>query len=102
MGLMAVAVCGCASLEKDKEGEVGAANGNVYVPKTPIFTQPSPGRAGDMAYVVERLAKADGCELSDNANLMAKRPGIQFYRVECADGRQILYRCEMRQCKTAE
>lgn len=101
MILAAGALSACAShsefpTEKNKAAE------NVYAPKSPVYTQRSAGKAGEMTYAVEKLAQASGCQLYDHAELMARRPGIQFYRVPCADGRQMLYKCEMRQCRLAE
>lgn len=77
-------------------------NENVYGPKVPAYVVPSPGKTGDMVYTVEKLAKASGCVVNEGASLLAKRPGIQFYRVPCADGQQVLYKCELRQCRVAE
>jgi hypothetical protein len=99
--LLAALVSGCASLEEPAVDKSKTAE-NIFDPKFPIYTQLAPGKTGDMAYAVERLAKASGCELQDNASLMTKRPGIQFYRVPCADGHSILYKCEMRQCRVAD
>lgn len=99
--LIVLAMWGCASL-KDRQPETEKPADNVFAPKAPLYTQLAPGKTGDMAYAVEKLAKGSGCELYDHASLMAKRPGIQFYRVPCADGRQILYRCEIRQCREAD
>lgn len=96
-----VLLSACASHTRTPP-EKAAAPENVYAPKYPAYTQQGNGKAGEMAYVVERLAKQRGCELYDNAQLMSKRPGIQFYRVPCTDGSQILYRCEMRHCSVAE
>lgn len=99
--LIVLAVCGCASPDS-RQSEKDKTAGNVFAPKAPLYTQLAPGKAGDMAYAVEKLAMGSGCQLYDNASLVAKRPGIQFYRVPCADGRQVLYRCELRQCREAE
>lgn len=99
--LIVILLGGCASQTGTISGKTTDPE-NVYHPKYPLYTQRATDKAGDMAYVVERLAKQGGCELYENAQLMAKRPGVQFYRVPCADGRQILYRCEIRRCEAAD
>jgi hypothetical protein len=99
--LAASALCACASFEEHAV-EHNKANESIYAPKVPAHALSSSGKTGDMAYVVEKLAKASGCEVNEGASLLARRPGIQFYRVPCADGQQVLYKCELRQCKIAE
>jgi hypothetical protein len=99
--LAAGLLCACTSLD-ERVVENSKANENVYGPKVPTYTLPKSGKAGDMAYTVEKLAKASGCVVEEGASLLAKRPGIQFYRVPCADGQQVLYKCELRQCRVAE
>jgi hypothetical protein len=44
------------------------------------------------------MARQDACRAAEPSTLMNSRPGVQFYRVRCEDGRQILFKCEMRQC----
>jgi hypothetical protein len=99
--LAAMLLSACASPTATTAGKA-AETKNVYHPKYPLYAQRANEKTGDMSYVVERLAKQGGCELYENAQLMAKRPGVQFYRVPCTDGHQILYRCEMRRCDVAD
>lgn len=101
MILVAGALSACAS-HSEIATEKNKAVENVYDPKSPLYTQRSAAKAGEMTYVVEKLAQASGCQLYDHAELMARRPGIQFYRVPCANGSQVLYKCEMRQCRLVE
>jgi hypothetical protein len=62
----------------------------------------TPRRFGEMAFEAEKAAREAGCYRSESASLMAKRPGIEFYRVGCETGNQVLVKCEMRQCRMAE
>lgn len=91
-------VFGCASTVKNADSVTPEAKANVYDPKFPIYGKLPPQQTGDMGYVVEKLAKNAGCAPAESAALMSKRPGIQFYKVACADGSQRLYKCEMRNC----
>ncbi len=99
--LLAGLLCGCAPFPEAPASHSKPAE-NIYDPKFPVYNPSAHVKNGDMAYVVEKRAKAGGCELSENASLMATRPGIQFYRVPCGDGRSILYKCELRQCRMAD
>jgi hypothetical protein len=62
----------------------------------------TPRRSGEMAFEAEKAAREAGCYRSESASLMAKRPGVEFYRVGCDAGNQVLVKCEMRQCRMAE
>jgi hypothetical protein len=74
---------------------------NVFEPKIPKqpkrFNQPTV-RTGELGFIVERIASRDACHADGPAQLMAKRPGVEFYRVGCSDARQVLVKCESRQC----
>jgi hypothetical protein len=62
---------------------------------------PAP-RQGELSFAAEKVAQQAGCFRSDSATVMAQRTGIQFYRVPCDNGRQVLVRCELRQCRIAD
>ena len=52
-------------------------------------------RAGAWAYYAERYAEGHGCTLGDlGAVLEGTRDGAELHRVHCADGRQMLVRCQ--------
>jgi hypothetical protein len=61
-----------------------------------------PARTGEMSFAAEKVAKEAGCYRTDSATVVAQRTGIQFYRVPCDSGRQMLVRCELRQCRIAD
>jgi hypothetical protein len=70
-------------------------------PQEVAHKTPAP-RQGEMSFAAEKVAKEAGCYRSDSATVMAQRTGIQFYRVPCDNGRQLLVRCELRQCRVAD
>lgn len=87
--------------------------GSSPVMAAPVITtaKPAPAEAarstpaphqGEMSFAAEKVAKEAGCFRSDSATVMAQRTGIQFYRVPCDSGRQVLVRCELRQCRLAD
>ena len=99
---MAAVFSACAWMPQNQEPAEESMHHNTYEPKYPTYKKLPPDQVGDMGYTVEKLAKARGCTLSESAALMSKRPGLQFYRAACADGSQILYKCELRQCAVAD
>jgi hypothetical protein len=59
-------------------------------------------RVGAWAYYAERYAEGHGCTLGDlGAVLEGTRDGAELHRVHCADGRQILVRCQTEVCAGA-
>jgi hypothetical protein len=100
-GLLILA--GCAGRERLPDDAVSssvpATVANSFQPEAPANpNRLFPREGGDMGFVVEKIARRAGCYPTETASRLAKRPGIQFYRVGCANGTQILLKCEMRQC----
>jgi hypothetical protein len=59
-------------------------------------------RVGAWAYYAERYAEGHGCKLGDlGAVLEGTRDGAELHRVHCADGRQMLVRCQAEGCAGA-
>lgn len=72
---------------------------NVFEPIIPrLSIRNATDKGGELSYQVEKMARQDACRAAEPSTLMNSRPGVQFYRVRCEDGRQILFKCEMRQC----
>jgi hypothetical protein len=106
LACMALAIAGCAPLMNGTEDKAVAvaATPAVDAVKTPLketARNAPPPRSGEMAFAAEKVAKEAGCYRSESATLMAKRTGIEFYRVGCDNGRQVLVKCELRQCRIA-
>jgi hypothetical protein len=57
-----------------------------------------PFRLGISSVTVERLAKAQGCVGGKGAGAITEKAPIEMYRMQCDSGRQLLARCELRQC----
>lgn len=72
---------------------------NVFEPTVPRqAVRNASDKGGELSFQVEKMARQDACRAAEPSTLMNSRPGVQFYRVRCEDGRQILFKCEMRQC----
>lgn len=54
---------------------------------------------GELAFEVDKLAKQTSCQPSGATTLIAKSTGTETYQVNCQDGNQALYKCELRQCR---
>ncbi|PUA17298.1 hypothetical protein [Glaciimonas sp. PCH181] len=54
---------------------------------------------GEMSASVERLARQSGCDPTESATLIGKTTGIETYQASCKNGQQVLFKCEMRQCR---
>jgi hypothetical protein len=60
-----------------------------------------PFRTGISSATVEKLAKEQGCtqgESGEGAGLLTQPGPVEIYRMQCADGRVFMARCELRQC----
>ena len=57
-----------------------------------------PYRVGVSSATVEQLARQHAC--TGNAAGLITKPGpVEVYRLQCADGKVFLARCELRQCR---
>ena len=56
-------------------------------------------RPGVSSATVENLAKQAGCSGGPGAGLVTQAGPVEMYRMACADGRVLLARCELRQCR---
>lgn len=80
-----------------------AVEDNVFEPSIPgQAVRNAVNHGGELSYEVEKIARQDACNAKEPATLLSSRPGVAFYRVGCTDGRQVLLKCEMRQCFIGE
>ena len=57
-----------------------------------------PYRVGVSSVTVEQLARRHACS-GQGAALVTEPGPIEVYRLQCADGRMFMARCELRQCR---
>jgi len=58
-----------------------------------------PHRVGVSSSTVERLARQHACTSPQGAGLLTEEGPIEVYRMQCADGKVFMARCELRQCR---
>jgi len=58
-----------------------------------------PYRVGVSSATVEQLARQHACTGTGGAGLVTAEGPIEVYRMQCADGRVFMARCELRQCR---
>jgi len=60
-------------------------------------------KSGKSAFAVEKLARRQGCQFERGADLTGSNgPTIEFYQLQCNDGRVVKAKCEYRQCAIAQ
>jgi hypothetical protein len=64
---------------------------------TPI--QKLPFRLGVSSNTVEKMAKQRACTGGQGAALVTEPGPVEVYRMQCADGKVFMARCELRQCR---
>ena len=57
-----------------------------------------PYRVGVSSVTVEQLARQHACT-GQGAGLMTEPGPVEVYRLQCADGKIFMARCELRQCR---
>jgi len=68
------------------------ADESVQIEKVP-FVQ------GVSSVTVEKIAAKNSCIGKYGAGLLTDKGPLEIYRINCEDGRTLLARCELRQCK---
>jgi len=58
-----------------------------------------PYRVGVSSSTVEQLARQHACIGSSGAGLITAEGPVEVYRMQCADGKVFMARCELRQCR---
>ena len=57
-----------------------------------------PYRVGVSSVTVEQLARRHAC-MGQGASLVTEPGPVEVYRLQCADGKVFMARCELRQCR---
>ncbi|MCC2962899.1 hypothetical protein LK540_20915 [Massilia sp. IC2-278] len=58
-----------------------------------------PYRVGVSSNTVEQLARQHACLGTGGAGLVTAEGPVEVYRMQCADGKVFMARCELRQCR---
>jgi hypothetical protein len=113
--LLMMAACSHLPFGKDQEQEAEAARRAALMKKAPPPEYASDGskrveiggveiervefRPGVSSVTVENMAKRQGCTGGPGAGLVSEPGPAEMYRMACSDGRVLLARCELRQCR---
>ena len=102
LALVAVAALGgCAMFKSKPAAPVAAAApqqlavadaGGVQIERVPY-------RVGVSSSTVEQLARQHACASTQGAGLVTEEGPVEVYRMQCADGKVFMARCELRQCR---
>ncbi|MDB5745216.1 MAG: hypothetical protein JWP72_64 [Massilia sp.] len=100
--LMVAALGGCAMFGKKPAAPAVAAAARPAPPQlvdaggAPI--ERVPYRVGVSSVTVEQLARQHACA-GQGAGLVTEPGPVEVYRLQCADGKVFMARCELRQCR---
>jgi hypothetical protein len=61
--------------------------------------QKIPFHTGVSSATVERMARGQACTGGQGAGLITEQGPVEVYRMQCADGKVFMARCELRQCR---
>jgi len=103
LALVAVAALGGCTMWKSKP----AAPVAVAAPQPPaavadaggVRIERIPYRVGVSSSTVEQLARQYACAGTQGAGLVTEEGPVEVYRMQCADGKVFMARCELRQCR---
>ena len=103
LALVAVAALGGCAMGKTKP----AAPVAVAAPQQPaavadaggVQIERIPYRVGVSSSTVEQLARQYACAGTQGAGLVTDEGPVEVYRMQCADGKVFMARCELRQCR---
>jgi hypothetical protein len=94
LALMTVVALGGCTMFAKKPAAVAAA------PAAPASApiERVPYRVGVSSVTVEQLARQHACT-GQGAGLVTEPGPVEVYRLQCADGKVFMARCELRQCR---
>ena len=101
MAALALFLGGCSALhgrmpaqapEMQVEPVYRAEADKVEIQKIPFHT-------GVSSATVERMARDQACTGGQGASLITEPGPVEVYRMQCADGKVFMARCELRQCR---
>ena len=99
--VMAAALGGCAMFGSNKPAPAVAAAPTKAAQPADAGAAPIervPYRVGVSSATVEQLARQHACT-GQGAGLVTEPGPVEVYRLQCADGKVFMARCELRQCR---
>jgi hypothetical protein len=87
-----------------EDSPLGAAEATTSLPapapqRANVAKAPLPVPSGQSARDVERMHESRSCAASPRAEMIAKGPGSETYRVPCDNGETFIVRCEFGNCR---
>jgi hypothetical protein len=79
-----------------------AADGTAIVSVDGVAIEKVPFKEGVSSATVEQLAKQQSCRGGYGAGLVSEPGPVEMYRMSCDDGRALMARCELRQCRVVQ
>ena len=101
--LCVLPIAGCSAFHQTRPAPVIAhaatapAPGLTAVDGAPI--EKIPFHTGVSSATVERMARDQACTGGQGAGLITEPGPVEVYRMQCADGKVFMARCELRQCR---
>ena len=104
LALVAVAALGGCAMWKPASPPAPAAAQAPRQPAGPadaggVPIQRVPHRIGVSSSTVEALARRHACSSAQGAGLVTEAGPVEVYRMQCANGKVFMARCELRQCR---
>ena len=100
LALVTVAVLsGCSMFGKKPPRTAPVAAARAAPPAPAGGVERVPFQVGVSSVTVEQLAKAHACSSAQGAGRVTAPGPVEVYRMQCADGKVFMARCELRQCR---
>ncbi|XYJ11698.1 hypothetical protein ACSUZJ_06855 [Telluria sp. B2] len=100
LALVAVATLGGCAMWKSKPAAVTAPQRPAAVADAGgVQIERIPYRVGVSSSTVEQLARQYACASTQGAGRVTDEGPVEVYRMQCADGKVFMARCELRQCR---
>ncbi|MFC4929931.1 hypothetical protein [Massilia sp. GCM10023247] len=99
--LMVAALGGCAlpgSKQAPPAASAAAPVSSQAIDSGAAPVERVPYRVGVSSVTVEQLARRHACA-GQGAGLVTEPGPVEVYRLQCADGKVFMARCELRQCR---
>lgn len=79
-----------------------AADGTAIVSLDGVAIEKVPFIIGTSSATVEQLARKQSCRGGVGAGLVSEPGPVEAYRMSCDDGRVLIAKCELRQCRVVQ
>jgi len=104
--LCVLPLAGCSAFHRSRPDAAHAAPALARAAPAPGLTagdgapiEKIPFHTGVSSATVERMARDQACTGGQGAGLITEPGPVEVYRMQCADGKVFMARCELRQCR---